>query len=490
MTPERESQLRILAVGGATPDAFETLAERCEVVPVADAGAALDSLRRREFDLVLVQDPADVERLAPVLTALGSSTPVVWNSEHRGKRLRLAPALRTAAASLEDARLRRAIANGELRLHYQPQLSAQDGRIVGVEALVRWLDPIEGLLSPARFLPQAERSGSIVDLGRWVLNAACADARRWLDQGREDLVVAVNVSAAQLQRPGLLLDIQTALEAHRVPPQTLALELTEATAMGNVELMRTVSRALRDLGVKLVLDDFGVGASNLSSLRGLQVEGLKIDTSFVRGVDQDAGQAAIARAILELAHALGIRVVAEGVETEAELGYLRRNHCERVQGYLFSPPVPSEAIDEMLRQRVLRPEVFAATPTGEGLLLVDDEENVLRSLVRVFRRDGYRVLTATKVEEAFQILAREPVQVIVSDQRMPGTSGTEFLSRVKEMYPHTVRMVLSGYTDLTTVTDAINRGAIYRFLTKPWDDEELRGQVRDAFRAAKRGRSG
>jgi diguanylate cyclase len=486
MDPEADHGLRILRVGSAPPDAFDGFQEGWELQQAADVAAAIEWLRRREFDLILVSDPADVPRLAPTLAALGSSTRILWKTAHVGKRLRIAPVPRPTLQTGRDARFRRAIENGELRLHYQPQLSAQDGRIVGVEALVRWLDPVEGLLSPARFLPDAERSGSIVEVGRWVLQAACADARRWLDQGREDLVVAVNVSAAQLQRPGLVEELRVALEAHQLPPRAIALELTEATAMGNVELMRTVSRALRDLGVNLVLDDFGVGASNLHSLRSLQVEGLKIDVSFVRGVDRDPGQAAIARAILDLAHALDIRVVAEGVETEAELGYLRRYHCERVQGYLFSPPVASESVDELLRQRFLRPDVFAATPTGEGLLLVDDEENVLRSLVRVFRRDGYRVHTATRVEDAFEILARESVQVILSDQRMPGTSGTEFLSRVKEMYPNTVRMVLSGYTDLATVTDAINRGAIYRFLTKPWDDDELRRQVRDAFRAAQR----
>ena len=177
--------------------------------------------------------------------------------------------------------------------------------------------------------------------------------------------------------------------------------------------------------------------------------------------------------------------MAEGVETDSELAFLRRHHCDRVQGYLFSPPVPRDTLDDMLRQRYLRPESFAAASTGESLLLVDDEENVLRALVRLFRRDGYRIHTATRVEDAFEVLAREPVQVIVSDQRLPDTSGTEFLSRVKEMYPDTVRMVLSGYTDLATVTDAINRGAIYRFLTKPWDDEELRRQVQEAFRAAR-----
>ncbi len=492
MTHDPGAALHVLRVGAPAAATLDGLPGGTEVHEVADAAAATLALETLLFDLVLVDDAADVGVLATTLLARGSRTPVLWqppvNSTAPASRLRITRTQLAMVGSTEGARLRKAIEAGEMRLHYQPQLSARDGRIVGLEALVRWLDPVEGLLSPARFLPDAEVSGSIVELGRWVLNAACADAQRWREQGRDDLVVAVNLSSAQLQRSGLVDDIRTALERHHLPPGALALELSEATAMGNVERLRAVSLELRALGVHLVLDDFGVGASNLHSLRGLQVEGLKIDVSFVRGVDRDPGQAAIARAIIDLAHALDIRVVAEGVETEAELGYLRRNHCDRVQGYLFSPPVAAEALDGMLRQRFLRPETFAATPTGEGLLLVDDEENVLHALVRLFRRDGYRIHTATRVEDAFELLASEPIQVILSDQRMPGTSGTEFLSLVKEMYPNTVRMVLSGYTDLGTVTDAINRGAIYRFLTKPWDDAELRRQVQDAFRAARRGR--
>jgi EAL domain-containing protein (putative c-di-GMP-specific phosphodiesterase class I)/ActR/RegA family two-component response regulator len=444
------------------------------VLRVNSVEAALERLEREGFEALVTADEHLVPLLAKALRERGFALPVTWQP--------------SGAQETEGAdRLHRAIAAGEMRLHYQPQLSAQDGRIVGAEALVRWQHPELGLLSPARFLPEAESSGAILELGRWVLRQACADARRWLDQGRESLVVAVNLSATQLQRDGLIDDVRAALDAQRLPPGCIAVELSEAAAMGNVGRMRAVAQALRESGVLLVLDDFGVGASNLHALRELNVEGIKIDTSFVRGVDRDASHAAIARAILDLGHALGLRIVAEGVETETELGFLRRHHCDRVQGYLFSPPIPPEAFERMLRLRYLRPESFAAASTGESLLLVDDEENVLRALVRLFRRDGYRIHTATRVEDAFELLAREPVQVILSDQRMPGTSGIEFLSQVKEMYPDTVRLVLSGYTDLATVTDAINRGAIYRFLTKPWDDEELRRQVQEAFRAARRG---
>jgi ActR/RegA family two-component response regulator len=192
------------------------------------------------------------------------------------------------------------------------------------------------------------------------------------------------------------------------------------------------------------------------------------------------------RGIIAMGHRLGMKLTAKGVETEAELGFLRRNHCDYFIGHLFSPPLPAEVLDPLIQRRFLLPAAFAATRHERTLLLLDDEENMLRSLVRLFRRDGYKVLTAGTVREAFDLLASNTVQVIVSDQRMPDMSGTEFLAKVRELYPDTVRMVLSGYTDLATITEAINRGAIYRFLTKPWNDDELRGHIQAAFRSHER----
>jgi len=187
-------------------------------------------------------------------------------------------------------------------------------------------------------------------------------------------------------------------------------------------------------------------------------------------------------AIIAMGHQLGMVVVANGVESPAQLGFLRRNDCDLFQGYLFGEPMSAETAGTALRRRYLRPESFTATHPDRTLLLLDDEENVLRSLVRLFRRDGYRILAAGNVRDAFDLLATNDVQVILSDQRMSDMSGTEFLGRVKMLYPDTVRLVLSGYTDLATVTDAINRGAIYRILTKPWDDDELRKHIQQAFR--------
>jgi diguanylate cyclase len=315
-----------------------------------------------------------------------------------------------------------------------------------------------------------------------VMHEACAQARRWFDAGHTELRVGVNVSALQLHRLGFVDEVRTALERSGLPPSMLELETTESAVNENLARSLETLSALKALGVQIALDDFGVGFSCLSQLKRFPIDRLKIDQSFVRDVALAGSEAAIARAITAMGHELRLRVIAEGVETEAQFGYLLRNHCDEFQGFLFSPALPVDEATALLAKRYVAPMVMSLARPERGLLLVDDEENVLRALVRVLRRDGYVIHTATNATEGFELLAKNRVQVIVSDQRMPGISGTQFLSRVKEMYPDTMRIVLSGYTDLATLTDAINRGAIYKFLTKPWDDEDLRQQVQDAFR--------
>ena len=316
------------------------------------------------------------------------------------------------------------------------------------------------------------------------MREACQQAKRWLQQGFNDLRVAVNVSALQLHRASFVDEVCDAIESHAIPAAMLEIEITESAIMENVARAVEILSALKALGVQIALDDFGVGYSCLSQLKRFPIDRLKIDQSFVSDVATGSGEAAISRAITAMGHELHMKVIAEGVETEAQLGYLMRNHCDEFQGFLFSAPVPVEQATEMLRKRYVEARVLTQARPKRELLLVDDEENVLRALVRVLRRDGYTIHTALNAEQGFDILARNRIQVIVSDQRMPGSSGTEFLSKVKDMYPDTMRLILSGYTDLATLTNAINRGSIYKFLTKPWDDEDLREQVMEAFRSA------
>jgi CheY-like chemotaxis protein len=183
-----------------------------------------------------------------------------------------------------------------------------------------------------------------------------------------------------------------------------------------------------------------------------------------------------------MAHSLNLRVIAEGVETEGQLQFLRKHRCDELQGYYFSRPVPADVFEAMLREDKRLACAPFAVDHANTLLLVDNEPSNLTALNRLLRRDGYRILTATSGEEALELMAINHIQVIISDQCMPGMSGIEFLGIVKELYPDTVRIILSSHIELSAVTDGINRGAIFKFLTKPWDDDLLRENIRDAFR--------
>ncbi|MGQ3054396.1 MAG: EAL domain-containing protein [Roseateles sp.] len=381
------------------------------------------------------------------------------------------------------ARLQTAIAHREFELHYQPQMDLRRERISGVEALLRWNHPEQGQISPLRFIPIAEETGQIVAIGEWVMEQACSQHRRWLDAGLLDCPIAVNVSGVQFLGDGFVNMVAAVLKRTGLPPHRLELELTESVTMETDGNTHDMLHRLRALGVALSIDDFGTGFSSLGYLKRLPIDKIKIDRSFVKDITHDSDDAAIALGVIAMAHHLRLRVVAEGVETAAQLAFLKRHLCDEIQGYYLSRPLPANELESYLRN--FRPP--SADSAGEDvgwrptLLLVDDEPNILRALTRALRRDGYRILTADGAAAAFDILAQNEVQVILSDQRMPMMCGTEFLSEVKSLYPQTVRMVLSGYTDLQSVTEAINRGAIYRFLTKPWEDEPLREHIKEAF---------
>jgi diguanylate cyclase (GGDEF)-like protein/PAS domain S-box-containing protein len=390
-------------------------------------------------------------------------------------------------ASMENrqllgGQLRDALHRNEFVLHYQPQVNAQSGALIGLEALIRWNSPEFGLLPPNQFIPIAEDSGLILQIGAWVLREACRQIRQWHDAGFKHFIVGVNVSAVQMQRTDFVEVVRRTIIDTGIDPAMLELELTESTFMDNADRAVQQMQSLKRLGVNLSLDDFGTGYSSLAYLQHFPLDKLKIDQSFIADITSDGTDAVLVRTMITIGHHLGLCVVAEGVETEAQCSYLRRHHCDEFQGHLFSPAVTAEAVPELLQGHT-----FASRDGGLGehrrcLLIVDDEDNIRRSLLRLLRRDGYQLLEASSAAEGFELLAKHDVQVILSDQRMPVMSGTEFLSRVKEIYPDTVRMVLSGFTELSSVTEAINRGALYKFLTKPWDDADLRGQVADAFR--------
>ena len=387
-----------------------------------------------------------------------------------------------ASARLEiEADLRRAMEAQELLLHYQPKVSLRNGELTGAEALIRWQHPRSGMIQPGDFIPQAEESGLILPLGEWVITEVCRQIRCWTDAGLPVLPVAVNVSARQFRQKNLSAILQRALQSNQVDPKLIELEITESALMENLDTGAAVLRELKETGVKLTLDDFGTGYSSLSYLQRFPIDRVKIDQSFVREITVNPGDAAICRSVIELAHALQLRVIGEGVETEGQMSYLRRHRCDELQGYYFSRPIPADEFGGMLQRRHVFSLPDADTAPRRTLLVVDDEPNILSAIRRLCHREGFRVLTADNARAGLELLAENEVQVVLSDQRMPNMSGTEFLARVRSLYPDTIRLVLSGYTEIGTVIDAVNRGTLFKFLTKPWDDEALLAQLHEAF---------
>ncbi|MDX1485232.1 MAG: EAL domain-containing protein [Alphaproteobacteria bacterium] len=242
--------------------------------------------------------------------------------------------------------LRRAIERDELLLHYQPQVDLADGRIIGVEALVRWQHPELGLIPPARFIPIAEETGLIVPIGQWVLKTACAQARQWIDAGMPPLVVSVNMSSRQFHQEDMLETVTTALEESGLDAEHLALEITESSLMQKPEDAVVTLCLLHNMGVGIAIDDFGTGYSSLGHLKRFPLHALKIDRAFVSDVTENPEDAAIVGAILAMAHSLKLRVIAEGVETRNQLDFLKQAGCDAIQGFLISKPVTAEEIEK------------------------------------------------------------------------------------------------------------------------------------------------
>jgi diguanylate cyclase (GGDEF)-like protein/PAS domain S-box-containing protein len=381
-----------------------------------------------------------------------------------------------------ESDLRHALGRNELMLHYQPQVDLRTGRIVGTEALLRWLHPQLGLVPPDRFIRIAEETGIIVPIGAWVMHTACRQTREWQKAGFGNLRISVNLSGNQLYQSDLIASVEEILRDTGLDAQSLDIELTESLVMTDVENALGIMHQLKRLGVKLSLDDFGTGYSSLSYLKRLPIDVLKIDKSFVRNITTDPDEAAIARSIITLAQSLQMQVIAEGVETAPQLGYLRRHRCDQIQGFYFSKPLPPHELEQLLIEDKCLPPGEAAGTHLQTLLLVDDEVHVTAALIRVLRRDGYRILRAESAEEGLRMLALHEVQVVLSDHLMPGMHGIEFLSKVKALYPDTVRMMLSGYTAVDSIIAAINSGAVFRFHAKPWDADTLRASIAEAFR--------
>ncbi|MFE8643818.1 putative bifunctional diguanylate cyclase/phosphodiesterase [Sphingomonas sp. NCPPB 2930] len=334
--------------------------------------------------------------------------------------------------ALETA-LRHALRDEQLDLHYQPQVDLVHGRIVGVEALLRWQHPILGRIAPDRFIPIAEETGLILAIGDWVLRRAIEQAAAWQRAGLPPLRMAVNLSARQLLQPELALRIESLLAASGLDPRLFGVEVTESMLIANFDQAVQHLEALRALGVEVSLDDFGTGYSSLSYLRRLPVDVVKIDRSLVPDVTGPAEDVSITRAIITMAHQLQMKVLAEGVESEGQAVLLAANQCDQMQGYWFSAARPAAAVEAMLREgRQIDPAHFDRGSRPRALLLADDEEeNIVAALRRLLRSEG--------------------------------------------------RLVQSDDTGPQPATGAMDEGAIDKFLAELRDDAPLGAHLREAF---------
>jgi len=372
-----------------------------------------------------------------------------------------------------------ALAPAAPQLLYQPIADVQQGGVCAV-ALV---GPCNG---DSNDDGDDNARGQAVD--RALLRRACQDLRGWRDAGLPAVRLAVRLSAAQLGERDLASAIGVLLAEFDIDPAQLVLEIAESVLAGAGGTIATSSASaaltpLHRLGAGLALDQFGATASLLSHLESFPLGSVNLHRALVHNADAAPDDAARIKTIISMAHQLGLLVRADGVDTEAQCAFLSRNMCDQIQGACFGAAVSAAAIATLLAARHSLPAHLLRFPRSNKrtLLLVDDEPNIVSALKRLLRPDGYQILSACSGQQGLDVLASHEVDVIVSDQRMPGMLGADFLRAAKVRHPHTIRIMLSGYTELQSVTAAVNEGAIYKFLTKPWDDDQLRGHIGEAF---------
>ncbi|HEY9760951.1 MAG TPA: EAL domain-containing response regulator [Trichocoleus sp.] len=264
-----------------------------------------------------------------------------------------APQLFTKDLTIEEKELRLALEREEFQLYYQPQINLQTGALFGAEALLRWQSPERGMVSPAEFIPLAEATGFIIPLGEWVLQIACHQIKSWLEAGLSPLLLSVNLSSAQFNQTNLTSYITQVLQETQVPPHLLGIELTESLLVKDVEETIQRLKELRQLDIHVSIDDFGTGYASLGYLQHFPFDVLKIDRCFVSNIEANKTNAAITTAVIHMAHDLNLSVIAEGVETVAERDFLTAHHCNAMQGFLISPPLPAEAFNRF--QSTYRP---------------------------------------------------------------------------------------------------------------------------------------
>jgi diguanylate cyclase (GGDEF)-like protein len=293
-------------------------------------------------------------------TLIKNADTAMFHAKENGRQsfqfFRSAMNVQAVERQMIEEHLRRALERQEFTLHYQPKINIATGVVTGVEALIRWTHPTLGSISPGQFIPVAESCGLIAPIGDWVLREACAQAQAWAKAGLPMLTVAVNVSAMQFRNETFLDDLRVILSETGLDPRYLELELTEGALMKRAELTASILSTLRESGVRVAVDDFGTGYSSLSYLRKFPLDAIKIDQSFVGQITTVPDETVIVRAIISMGRSLNLRVIAEGVETQEQLDFLKAHRCDEAQGYFFSRPVPPQELVKFLETQLILSE--------------------------------------------------------------------------------------------------------------------------------------
>jgi len=377
--------------------------------------------------------------------------------------------------------IRQGLLNKEFLVYYQPQANLKTGQLCGLEALVRWSHN-NTMIAPDAFISIAEQCGLITELDFYVFSSVCWQISQWQDD-LYGMSVAVNFSALSIMDAQFVVRVRAVMAQFGIAPSWIKIEMTESTLMHDATESLVKMQQLQALGVNFSIDDFGTGYSSLAYLKRFPFSQLKIDRSFINDVYTDPDSAALVRSMISMGHNLGIRVIAEGVETVEQLGFLSKAGCDEIQGYFYARPLPVDVCWQKLQHKehfVLPADIY--TSSQRCLLLVDSETNILAALQRELRLENYQLLTAETAKQAIELLAKHQVDVVLTDLRLIDMAGVDFLQKIRAIYPDVIRMVLSGTTEISGILKAVNECVIYRFITKPWEPAELKVQLADAFK--------